>query len=165
MRATALSVLLVVASFAEAAGGLDSVAGLRLPDQLGGEDSLAAHRGELVVVSVIDADRLRKLKRCEKILRETFDDLGFLRIGEVPVEPPVTLERVATKLAERVPEGVPVLIDMERRWAIELELDASKPNLLVIDRSGALVTTHAGRCSLESLAPVIAELETLVEGP
>ena len=110
---------------------------------------------------VVTARRLRNLKGWEKPLRERYDDIHFVRIADVPEEPPVSHEEVAQKLVKRVPEEVPILIDIERRWARELELDTSRPNLLLFDRDGRLAATFHGRPDPALLDEVFAAIEEL----
>jgi hypothetical protein len=79
----------------------------------------------------------------------------------MPAGSPVDMARVSATLQKRVPASVPVLIDVERRWAAAYGLDTAAPNLLVFDRSGTLVTSLRGRFSAEleaSITPVIDKL-------
>lgn len=122
-----------------------AAAEVEMSDQLGGSGSVAAFRGEPVVVMVVTASRLRNLKGWQRDLQERFEDLRFVLVADIPAEPPVTLDRVQEKLSSRVPEEVPVLIDLERRWATELELDTGRPNILLLDRAGELVARFRGR--------------------
>lgn len=140
------------------------LAELKLRDQYGREDSLAAHRGQVVLVTVVHAKRLRKLKSWEAALRERLADVHYLRIADVPAEPPVTHEEVAQKLRERVPEEVPILIDLQRLWAHALSLDTEQPNLLIFDRGGQLVSTYRGSRTPALEADVRRDLEKLLEG-
>jgi hypothetical protein len=160
-----VNLLLAGAMLTHPAASLQEIDGLRLRDQYGVEDSLAAHRGRVVVVMVVEARRLRTLKAWERELRERFDDIEFLRIAEVPDDPPPSYERVAAKLAEQVPEGVPVLIDMERRWAATLGLDPSRPNLLLVNPAGGLEAVFAGRHDPGLAAEVAARLDELMGRP
>ena len=140
---------------------LPTAATLELPDQLGGSDSVAAHRGQVAVAMVVTARRLRNLKGWQRELQERFDDVDFVLIADVPADPPVTWEQVAKKLAQRVPDEVPVLIDLERRWATELELDTERPNLLLFDREGRLASRFRGRkeeALVEEVGRALAEL-------
>jgi hypothetical protein len=162
MPALLVAALILASTAAATAGDLGALSGLRLRDQYGAGDSLAAHRGRVVVVMVVDAERLRGLKAWERDLRERVEGFEVLRIAEVPLEPPTSYELVAAKLAEQVPEGVSVLIDLERRWAAELGLDASRPTLLLIDREGRLAATAAGRHEPALAAEVAARLAELV---
>lgn len=159
------NLLLAGAMLTHPAASLQEIDGLRLRDQHGIEDSLAAHRGRVVVVMVVEARRLRTLKAWERDLRERFDGIEFLRIAEVPDDPPPSYERVAAKLAEQVPDGVPVLIDMERRWATALGLDPSRPNLLLVNPAGGLEAVFAGRHEPGLAAEVAARLDELVGRP
>lgn len=132
-----------------------------LPDQFGQADSLAAHRGEVVVAIVVDVQRLSTIQRWGEALGGRYPRLHFLNIAQLPPEGPVDMARVSATLQKRVPATVPVLIDVERRWATAYGLDAAAPNLLVFDRSGTLVTRLRGRFSAEreaSITPVIDRL-------
>ena len=79
--------------------------------------------------------------------------------------PPVTREQVADKLDKRVPEEVPILIDIERRWARELELDTERPNVLLFDREGRFVAAFHGRAEPELLDEIHAVLDELTGTP
>ena len=162
---TLLAVLSIsTLAFAQAIPSLDAVEALALRDQYGTEDMLRAHRGRVVVVMVVDAKRLRTLKAWERDLRDRFEDLDYLRIAQVPAESRATPERVASKLLDQVPDGVSVLIDMESRWGTELRLDTSRPNLIIVDGSGRVRATYAGRHEPGLAAVVISDLEKLVAG-
>jgi hypothetical protein len=139
------------------------LAGLKLRDQYGRQDSLEAHRGQVVLVTVVHAKRLRKLKSWEKALRERLEEVHYLRIADVPTDPPVNYEDVAEKLRKRVPEEVSILIDLEGRWAEALDLDTSQPNLLIFDRSGRLVSSYRGGRDRFLEAYVSRDLEKLLE--
>jgi len=162
--ATTLLVLSLVAASSSFAEAVPAAADAALPDQHGRTDSVAAHRDHVTVVMVVTAARLRNLRAWQKELQERFDSVHFLLIADVPAEPAVTYERVAEKLAQRVPEEVSVLIDIERRWAEELDLDTDRPNLLLFDRQGLLVSTFRGRERPELVEQVSQALEALV-GP
>jgi hypothetical protein len=138
------------------------VVDLPLKDQYGVEDSLAAHRGQVTVVIVVTAKRLRNIRPWEEALRERFDTITFLRITDVPEDSSATFDQVAAKLEERVPEGVSVLIDMDRVWADALALDTGRPNVLIFDADGHLVTSQRGKYSPELVSEIISALETLV---
>ena len=134
---------------------------LRLRDQYGDEDSLAAYRGQVVVVMVVTARRLRNIKPWEADLREQMEGVQYLRIADVPEGSPADSDQVAEKLRERVPDEVPVLIDMERRWATTLVLDTDRPNLLLVDARGRLVATFRGRYTPQLAADVIEALKKI----
>lgn len=147
------------------AGTPADVIEIELRDQYGRSDSLAAHRGETVVVMVVTARRLRNLKGWERDLRERMEDLRFLRVVDIPEDPPVTHQEVADKLSKRVPDDIAVLIDIERRWARTLALDTARPNLLLFDSAGKLVRHERGRYDAEVAAKLAAEIEALAERP
>jgi hypothetical protein len=132
-----------------------------LPDQFGNTGSLAAHRGAVVVAIVVDVRRLSTIQRWGEALGSRHPRLHFLNIAQMPAGSPVDMARVTASLQKRVPATVPVLIDVERRWATAYGLDTRAPNLLVFDRSGTLVTSLRGRFSTEreaSITPVIEKL-------
>jgi hypothetical protein len=158
MLGLAVSILMLTA----APGEVPPVAGVELRDQHGETDSLAAHRGEVVVAMVVTARRLRNLRPWERDLKDRLPEVSFLRIADVPEDPPVTYEKVARKLAKRVPEEISILIDLERRWSKALDLDTDRPNLLLIDRQGRLVEAFRGRHDPELADRVSAALEGLV---
>ena len=139
------------------------LADLRLVDQYGREDSLEAYRGQVVLVMVVHAKRLRKLRSWEAALRGCVKEVHYLRIADVPADPPVTREEVAKKLRERVPKEVSILADLDRRWAKTLGLDTGQPNLLVFDRGGRLVGAYRGDGSPALEARVCRDLQTLTE--
>jgi hypothetical protein len=146
-------------------GQTPAVAELDLLDQHGVADRLADHSNRIVVVMVVTARRLRNLKGLERDLHERYEDLKFIRIADVPDDPPVTREEVADKLNKRVPEEVPILIDIERRWARELELDTERPNVLLFDRDGRFVAAFRGRAEPELLDEIHAALDELTGRP
>lgn len=146
-------------------GQTPAVAELDLLDQQGRADRLADHSDRVVVVMVVTARRLRNLKGLERDLLERYDELYFMRIADVPEDPPVTREDVARKLNKRVPEDVPILIDIDRHWARELELDTGRPNVLLFDREGRFVASFRGRAEPELLDEIHAALNELTGTP
>ena len=138
-----------------------TVSAVELRDQHGRPHTVAEARGEVVVVMVVTASRLRNLRGWQIALQERFDQARYMLIADVPAQPQVTWDRVAEKLVRRVPDEVPVLIDIERRWATELELDTELPNLLVFDRQGRLAERFRGRRDAALLAEVSRALERL----
>jgi hypothetical protein len=140
----------------------DADTGVPLPDQFGNTGSLAGHRGAVVVVIVVDVQRLSTIQRWAEALGGRFPELHFLNIAQMPPEGPVDMARVSATLRKRVPATVPVLIDVERRWANAYGLDAAVPNLLVFDRAGALVTRLRGRFSAEREASITPVIESLL---
>lgn len=159
---TSITILLLAGLLA---GAPAEVLDLELRDQHGGSDRLAAHRGEVVVVMVVTARRLRNLKGWERDLRERYEDLRFMRVVDVPADPPVSYDDVASKLVKRVPEGIAVLIDMNRGWATALDLDTGRPNLLLFDRDGHLAARTRGRAKQDLVEPFAARIAALLEGP
>lgn len=144
---------------------LASLETVQLRDQYGYTDTLAAHRGRVVVVMIVDAKRLRNLRPWARELRERFDDLDTLLIAEVPADPPTSYERVVEKLGERIPDEVSVLIDMESVWTHTLGLDPSRPNLLLVDRKGDLVATYHGSHDPGLASTVVKHIEVVLAGP
>ena len=130
-----------------------------LKDQFGREDGLGRHRGATVVALVVTAKHLRALKGWELELHERLAGVSFLRVADVPAEPPVTWERVAGKLRERVPRQVPIGIDLERSWAAAYGLDTAEVNLLVFGPGGELAARFRGRRSKPLLEQVVAAVE------
>lgn len=165
MLSVCCSMLIAGAVVAGLPSSVDAVSERQIPDQYDQPHSLAELRGQVVVAMVVTAKRLRNIKPWERELRERFDGIAFLRVADVPDDSRATYASVAARLAERVPEGVSVLIDMDRVWATELDLDTGRPNLLIVDRNGQLVTTFRGLCAPELLIPVVDRLEELLEGP
>ena len=163
-----LALLLAVVTLAAPAAvgaAIDAVATVELPDQYGETDSLAAHRGRVVLVLVVTAKRLRTIRPWEEDLRQRFEGLDILRVTDVPADSKASPGQVAEKLRERVPEGVSVLLDLERRWATALGLDTATPNLLVIGPDGELVDAFAGRHDAELADRVAAALARPLEAP
>jgi hypothetical protein len=133
-----------------------------LRDQFGRLDSLAAHRGAPLVAMVVTARRLRALKGWEVDLRRRFEGLTFLRVVEVPPRPPVSFDDVARKLRDRVPREVPILVDLEGKWAAAYGLDTDEVNLLIFDAAGRLVSRFRVARNASSLAVVERVLTPLV---
>lgn len=136
------------------AAGLSALSQAEMPDQRGGRDSLVAHLGHPVVVVVVDARRLGTVRKWEQDLLTRFPKLHVLTVADVNETRPSTVERVASVLARRVPPEVAVLIDMERLWAREFDLDTAAPNLVLVDVSGAVVGRFQGRFKPELAAEV-----------
>ena len=136
-----------------------------LRDQYGTTDSLAAHRGHVTVVMIVTAKRLRNIKPWERDLRERYQQLHVLRIADVPPESQATHDQVAAKLRERVPDEVPILIDLDRTWASALGLDTGRPTLLVVDADGATVAQVRGRHTPELAAEISAALDVVLGQP
>jgi hypothetical protein len=114
-----------------------------------------------VVALVVTARHLRALKGWEVELHQRLSGLRFLRVADVPEQPPVTWERVAGKLRERVPAQVPIGIDLARTWAATYGLDTSEVNVLVFDPRGELAARFRGRRSKPLVEQVVAAVEGL----
>lgn len=135
---------------------------LPLRDQFGRADGLERHRGKTVVALVVTAKQLRALKGWELELQKRLAGVSFLRVADVPEQPPVTWERVAGKLRERVPQQVPIGIDLARSWATTYELDTSEVNVLVFGPDGELAARFRGRRSKPLLDEVVAAVERVL---
>ena len=134
-------------------------------DQFGEPGSVATLRGQQTVVMVVTARRLRTVKPWEREIHQRYEGLSTVLVADVPSEPPAEYARIAAKLARRVPEGIRVLIDMDRAWALELDLDTSAPNLLLLDRGGTVVASVAGRWTPELADSLFAAIDRLREAP
>lgn len=159
LKMLAISILLAVPP------GSDALARAVLPDQHGGHDSLAAHRGTPVVVLVVDARRMGSVRRWAEDLLARLPRLRLLLIADVNEARPVTLERVSEVLARRVPAEARVLIDMQRLWAEQFGLDTAVPNLFVVDARGDIVAQWRGHWSAELAQAVVDNLATLAGDP
>jgi hypothetical protein len=144
-------------------GQVPTAASVELKDQYGAVDRVTSLRGDIAVVMVVTARRLRTVKPWERALREHHEAVRTVLIADVPDDPPAEYHRVAAKLRKRVPEGVRVLIDIDRVWARELELDTSGPNLLVLDSDGSVVASFHGRWDADADDELLATLDRLRE--
>jgi Tfp pilus assembly protein PilN len=165
-----MTVLLLIAivlgtTVTEQPARFDEISHVKLRDQYGHEKCLADHRGTVVVVTLVTAKRLRNIRPWEKELRQHFEAIDFLRITDVPEDSPASYQQIAEKLTERVPEGVSVLIDLDRLWATTLALDTDRPNLLLIDADGRLVESFRGKHSPDLAREVVEALQAIVGGP
>ena len=143
----------------------EDVAEIALADQFGHTDSLAAHRGEVVLVFVVEVSALLNTRFWEEDLREQIDGITYLRVADVAAGGSASRERIATKLRLVVPDGVPVMIDTERRWARSLDLDTSEPNLLAYTRDGLLGARYRGRWHPDSVPDIVVRLRQLLALP
>jgi len=135
-----------------------------LRDQYGRPDSFAAHHGRPRVVFVVSARRLRRLKDWEARLDRRLEGVVFMRVADVPPEPgqpPPRFEDVAATLRKRVPEEVPVLVDMERLFARDFEIDTRELNVLLFDAAGGPVGKVRGRPNADNLDMVTGRLLAL----
>ncbi len=144
----------LAAAIMAASTGLSALSQAEMPDQRGGHDSLAAHRGNPVIVVIVDARRLGTVRKWEQDLLRRFPRLHILTVADVNEARLPTVERVAAVLARRVPPEVSVLIDIERRWAQAFDLDTAAPNLVLFDADGAITGKFRGRYSAELAAEV-----------
>lgn len=158
MTGVFLTMLILGSSLSIPPSAADGLREVRLVDQYGAEDRLVDHLGRPVVVIVVTARRLRNLKAWERDLRARFDDLDIVRIADVPADSNASLNDVAERLRERVPDGVSVLIDMDRLWATALALDTSRPNLLLFGPDGALRSAHHGKHDEDLAIEVLADI-------
>lgn len=143
----------------------DPIERVEFCDQHGDCDRLSSHRGEVVVAMVVTARRLRNLKGWERDLRREFEDLNFFRVVDIPEDSTATREDVVSKLDKRVPQEISVLIDSERRWARDLELDTSRPNVLLFDRQGRIVAREYGLAKAEQVQAFAAKIRELLSAP
>jgi len=127
---------------------------LELDDQFGNTNSLLRQRGKAVVVVVVSVRRLSMIERWERDLTQRVPDIRFLNVADLPGDVPVDAERTAATLRKRVPAGIAVLMDTDRRWATTYALDTKLPNLLVFDAEGRLLARFHGRWTAELAAQV-----------
>lgn len=131
-----------------------------LRDQLGRAVALEAHRGGTVVALVVTAKRLRSLRGWQLELEKRLAArVSYLRVADIPARPAVDHERVAARLRERVPDQVPIGIDLARSWATTYGLDTAEVNLLVFDAGGELAERFRGRRSQALVDEVVAAVE------
>jgi hypothetical protein len=138
---------------------------LEFKDQAGQTRRVTASNGSPTLVIIVTARRLRTVRPWQRAVLERWEDLQAVLIADVPSTPPPDYERVAKKLSQRVPEGVSVLIDIDRVWASEFDLDTSKPQLLVLDIDGELIYSLSGRWKPELEGELFSVLEPLMEEP
>lgn len=138
-------------------------AAAELLDQFGVPDSLEAHGEQVRLVIVVSAKRLRRLKPWEEALWGEYPNLPILRVADIPRTAPTSYEDVAAKLRKRLPEDVPVLIDLDGVWAERFGLDVSVPNLLIFAPDGTLVATHAGMYSRKRFDALLADLQRILK--
>ncbi len=130
------------------------VVSLELRDQFGHTNSLARQRGAPVIAVIVSVRRLSMIERWERDLSERVPGIRFLNIADLPDDVPVDAERTAATLRKRVPAGVAVLMDPDRRWATGYDLDTTLPNLLVFNAEGGLIARFRGRWTAELAAQV-----------
>ncbi len=111
------------------------------------------------VAIVVTAKRLRRLKAWERALAKHYPEVAVVRIADVPRTAPTEREAVAEKLRRRLPPEVNVGIDLEGEWAQQLDLDVSRPTVLVFSGT-TLVGRHWGMYHDKLFAGVARDLET-----
>ena len=146
-------------------GNTPAVSDTAFIDQYGETDRVSAYRGKTVVVMVVSARRLREIRAWEEALRERFEGLTYLRVADVDETRRPGRDDVAAKLAKRVPEGVAILIDIDRRWVQELQLDTSHTNVLVFDEEGAVRAHVQGKHRREREDEIGAAIDALRQTP
>jgi hypothetical protein len=140
-----------------------AAAGAVLRDQFGRPDSLTAHAGRPLVLLVVSARRLRRLKAWEVELARRLDGVDFLRVADVSPEggTPPTFDDVASTLRKHVPPSIRVLVDSERHWAGALGLDTREVNALAFDARARVVAQVRGAPRTETIGPLEAALLAL----
>jgi hypothetical protein len=133
-------------------------------DQQGGRDRLASHMGQRVVLIVVEARRLPLAGRWAEALQARDPELMVLTVADAPLDVPVDPVRFAATLRRRVPAGVRVWLDPERRLATALSLATAEPNLLLIAPGGALAAQFRGRADEARIAAVMAAAAALPVG-
>ncbi len=135
---------------------------LALKDQFGETAGLAAGGGDaLQIAIVVSAKRLRRIKPWEQAIRRIDKAVPVIRVADIPRTAPTEYEVVAAKLKKRLPEDLPVLIDLAGVWMTAFDLDTSVPNVLIFDASGALLARHSGMYRANRFAALEADLRTL----
>jgi len=132
-----------------------------LPDQNGSQIDISELRGAPLLVIVVSARKLRHIKGWEEGLRDTHPDLVSARVADVNEEPRPDYEQVSAKLRKRVPEGVSIMIDLQRLWAQEYQLDTAEPCLLLFTADYELIAQFRGRANKERLAEVSGLLDEM----
>jgi len=140
------------------------ISALELRDQFGNTNSLLSQRGSVVVVVVVSVRRLAMIERWERDLSQRVPGIRFLNIADLPDDAPVDSGRTAATLRKRVPDSVPVLMDLDRRWATTYGLDTTLPNLLVFDAEGDLLARFRGRWTKELAADVASAVPDSAKG-
>jgi len=164
LRAAGLFAAGSLAAGALVLGATAAAAAAELKDQFGVPDSLAAHGDQVRLVIVVSAKRLRRIRPWEEALWERHPGLPILRVADVPRTAPTSYEDVAAKLRKRLPDDVPVLIDLDGEWAARFDLDVTVPNLLIFAADGSLVAAHAGNYSRSGFTALDADLTPALGG-
>lgn len=130
-----------------------------LPDQYDTDIGLEEYSGEAVLAIVVSARKLRHIERWEKKLRAELPQLRSLRVADIDEHPTPSQAEVATKLRERVPEGVSIQIDLQGLWAKHYALDTREPCLLLFDSAHNVVARYRGRAREALLGEVVLALQ------
>ena len=134
-----------------------------LPDQYGTDSGLVDYSGEAVLAIVVSARKLRQIERWEQKLRAQLPQLQSLRVADINEQPAPSQDQVATKLRQRVPEGVSVQIDLQSLWATQYALDTSEPCLLLFDSAHNVVAQYRGRARDALVSEVLLALQPYFE--
>ena len=129
-----------------------------LADQYGTHIGLEDYTGEAVLAIVVSARKLRQVERWEQKLRAELPQLRSLRVADINEQPPPSHAQVATKLRQRVPEGVSVQIDLQSLWATNYSLDTREPCLLLFDSAHSVVAMYRGRAKDALVSEVLVTL-------
>lgn len=129
-----------------------------LPDQYGQELGLNEFAGQSVLVIVVNARKLRHIKKWEEKLRKSLPTLVSMRVADINDEPPPTFDQVATQIKERAPEGVSILVDMQSQWSATYNLDTDEPCLLLLDPDHTEVQRFRGRANKANVSTVLTAL-------
>lgn len=163
--ALALLPLVAPAGAATPAAALAPLADVEWEDQLGGRDRLASHRGQAVLLLVVEARRLPLAGKWAEALQARELGVVLLTVADAPPAVPVDPVRFAALLRKRVPAGVRVWMDPGRSFARTLGLDTAEPNLLLVAPDGALAAQLRGRATPALLDEVTAAVAVLVPTP
>ena len=131
---------------------------LSLRDQFGQTDGLVQDADGLQVAIVVSAKRLRRIKPWEQAIRRIDADVPVIRVADVPRSPPAEYDVVAEKLRKRLPEDLPVLIDLDGIWTETFDLDSDVPNVLIFDGRGGLLARHSGMYKGDQFDALAADL-------
>ena len=129
-----------------------------LADQYGTNIGLDDYAGEAVLAIVVSARKLRHIERWEKKLRAEMPQLRSLRVADINEQPTPSQAEVATKLRERVPEGVSIQIDLQSLWATYYALDTGEPCLLLFDSAHNVIARYRGRARDALVSEVLLTL-------
>lgn len=162
VAAAVLAVVVVAPARAAApAAGLAPWLAVEWPDQLGGRDSLDGHRGQRIVLVVVEARRLALAGRWAEALAARAPGVAVLTLADAPPDVPVDPDRFTALLRKRVPTGVRVWMDPRRELSRALALDTAEPNLLLVAPDGSLAGQFRGRAAAPLIDTVAAAVLAL----